>query len=399
MFVYKFNLITVRVVCSAMLFLILSPLALSQQQVTVPAGLRLVVAPTATLRTGDIKTGDRFTVTLVTDLVFNGELAAHRGDTVSGTVVRANKARRVAGKAQLELQLDSIHTEGNSVLFKSVVWGVEGERSNELKKTAGKVAIGKAVGGASMAKRMLATSSAIAILTPGKQIEVAEGMLMEFYLAEPRTMPLLANVSYSVKDTALSLFQDIVNKKLTLQVEYGWTREVTIAKDGKVKSNNRVLVRHDSLGNQTEELIGVQKKGKRGIRGRIQKKISKKMAELVAGIQKLLNAYSLAVPKMSKKFFARAVTSHASGDMTGTIQFEDIDVVSTNDWATIWFDSSTMSPRKLLFKTFMGEKAVQGEVTYVTIDDSFFEIGKADVRIPGEGLAITITNNDFHKIR
>jgi len=399
MFMYSFTSITIRVAFTALAFLILSPLALSQQQVTVPAGSRLVVAPTTTLRTGDIKSGDRFAAILVTDLVFSGKLVARRGDKVTGTVVRANKARRVAGKAELELQLDSIHTGGQSVLFKSAVWGVEGEKSKELKKIVGKAAIGKVIGGAEQAKRMAATSSAIAILTPGKQIEVAEGTFMEFYLAEPSTMSLLANVSYSVKDTALSLFQDIVNKKLKLQVEYGWTREITIAKDGKVKSNNRALVRYDNLGNQTEEPIGEQKKGKRGVRGRIQKKMAKKMGELVVGIQKLLGAYSLAVPKMSKKFFALAVTSHASGDMTGTIQFEDIDVVSPNDWATIWFDSSTMSPQKLLFKTFMGEKAVQGEVTYVTIDDSFFEIGRADVRIPSEGLAVTISNNDFHKVR
>ena len=84
--------------------------------------------------------------------------------------------------------------------------------------------------------------------------------------------------------------------------------------------------------------------------------------------------------------------------MTGTIQFESIDVLGPNDWAAIWFDSSTMSPRKLLFKTFMGGKAVQGEVDYVTLDDDFFEIGYAEVRIPSEGLAIKITNENIQKI-
>jgi len=324
---------------------------------------------------------------------------ANRGDTLTGTVIAANKARRVAGKAQLELQLVSIRTGGRSAHFRSVVWGVEGERDKELKKTVSKAAVGKVIGGADLAKRKLATGAAVAVLTPGEQIEVAEGMLMEFYLAEPTTMPLFAIVGYPDKDTALNTFRHIVAKKMKLQIEYGWTREITIAKDGEVKSNNRMLVRHDSLGNQTEELIGVQKKGKRGLRGRIEKKKKKKMGELVAGIQKLLNAYSLAAPELSQKFFSLAVASHASGNMTGTIQFVDIDVIGLNDWVAIWFDSSTMSPRKLLFKTFMGENAVQGEVTYVARDDSFFEIGTADVRIPGEGLSVTITNEDFHTIR
>jgi hypothetical protein len=83
--------------------------------------------------------------------------------------------------------------------------------------------------------------------------------------------------------------------------------------------------------------------------------------------------------------------------MAGTIQFEDIDVIGPNDWAAVWFDSSTISPRKLLFKTFMGEKAVQGEVAYLAIDDNSFQIGEANVRIPGEGLTVTITNDDFYK--
>jgi hypothetical protein len=357
----------------------------------------LVVEPTSTLRTGDTESGDRFAAVLVTDLVFDGKLVAIRGDTVTGTVVAAKKARRVAGKAELELQLNSIHTGGHSIPFTSVVWGVEGEKSKELKKMVGKVALGKVIGGAEMAKRMVATSSAIAVLTPGEQIEVTKGSLMEFYLAEPTTMPLLAMVSYSDKDTALNVFQHVMNKNLKLQVEYGWTREVTVAKDGDVKLNNRLLVRYDSLGNQTEEPIGEQDEGGRGVRGRIKKKKLGKMEELVAGIHKLLAAYSLAVPELSQKFFAEAVASHASGDMAGTIQFEDIDVISPNDWVAVWFDSSTMSPRKLLFKTFMEEKAVQGEVAYLAIDDNSFQIGEANVRIPGEGLEVTIANDDFYK--
>lgn len=397
MFVYADISVAVRVILSVLFLLTLAPLALSQQQVTVPAGSRLVVEPTSTLRTGDTESGNRFAAVLVTDLVFDGKLAAIRGDTVTGTVVAAKKARRVAGKSELELQLDSIHTRGHSIPFRSVVWGVEGEKSKELKKMVGKAAIGKVIGGAAMAKRMVATSSAIAVLTPGEQIEVTKGSLMEFYLAEPTTMPLLAKVSYSDKDTALNVFQHVMNQNLKLQVEYGWTREVTVAKDGDVKSNNRMLVEYDSLGNQTEEPIGEQDEGGRGVRGRIKKKKLKKMEELVAGLHKLLAAYSLAAPELSQKFFAQAVASHAYGDMAGTIQFEGIDVIDLNDWAAIWFDSSTIIPRKLLFKTFMDEKALQGEVTYVAIDDSSFQIGEADVRIPGEGLVVTITNGEFHK--
>ena len=396
MLVYTFMLVAVRVAFCALFVLSLAPLAHSQQRVTAPAGSRVVVATTTTLRTGDIKSGDRFAAVLVTDLVFNGKLAAIRGDTVTGIVVKANKAKRVAGKAQLELQLARIHTAGHSEPFTSVVWGVEGERSKDLQKMVGKAALGKVIGGKKMARRMVATSSAIAVLTPGKQIQVPEGMLMEFYLAEATTLPLLAHVGYFDRDTAINVFQHIVSKKLKLQVEYGWTREVTVTKDGKVKSNNLVLVRHDSFGNQTEERVGVQVKGGQGF---IKKKIQNKIGELVAGTQKLLAAYSLAVPELSRKFFAMAGASHAAGVMTGTIQFESIDVLGPNDWAAIWFDSSTMIPRKLLFKTFMGGKAVQGEVDYVTLDDDFFEIGDAEVRIPSEGLAITITNENIQKVR
>ncbi len=397
MFVYTVTSVAVRVALFALAFLTLAPPALSQQQVTAPAGSRLVVAPTSTLRTGDIKSGNRFAAVLVTDLVFNGSLTAKRGDTATGIVVKAKKARRVAGKAELELQLDSIHTEGSSVPIKSVVWGVEGEKSKELKKMVAKAAIGKVVGGAAMAKRMVATGSAIAVLTPGDQIEVAEGLLMEFYLAEPATMPILANVGYSDKNTALSVFQNATNKNLKLQGEYGWTREVTVSKGGDVKSNNLLLIRHDDLGNQTEEPIGEQDEGGRGIRGKLKEKKLKKMDELVAGIQKLLTAYSLPNPELSQKFFERAVASHASDDMAGTIQFEDIDVIGLNDWVTIWFDNSTMSPRRLLFKTFMEEKALQGEVTYVAADDGFMQIRGANVRIPGEDIEVTISNYDFQK--
>jgi hypothetical protein len=397
MFVYSDISVAVRVMFTVLLLLILAPLALSQEQVTAPAGSRLVVAPTSTLRTGDTESSDQFSALLVTDLAVDGKLAAMRGDMVTGTVVSAKKARRVAGKAELELRLDSIHTGGRSFPFMSIVWGVEGEKSKELRKMAAKAALGKVIGGAAMAKRMVATSSALAVITPGEQIEVTEGSLMEFYLAEPITLPLMANVGYTDKDTALSVFQRVMNENLKLQMEYGWTREVTVAKDGDVKSNDRARVRYDSLGDLMEEPIGEQDEGGRGVRGRMKKKKLKKMDELVAGIHKLLAAYSLAAPELSQKFFTGAVASHASGDLAGMIQFESVDVISLNDWTAVWFDASTMSPRKLLFKTFMEEKVVQGQVTYLAIDGNTFQIGEANVRIPGDGLAVTITNADFYK--
>ena len=389
--------VTARVAFSVLAISMLASAVMSQEQITVPAGTRLVVAPTATLRTGDIDSGDPFTVVLVTDLVAGGMLAAHRGDTVTGTVVTAKKAKRVAGKAELELQLQTIHAGGHPVSCSSVVWGVEGEKSRELRKMAAKAALGGVVGGAAMAKRMVATSSALAVITPGKQIEVANGAFMEFYLAGPASMPVLAHVDYSDKDTAFDLFRGVMNDNLKRRTQYGWTREITVAKDGDVKLNKRMLVRFDTLGNQTEEPIGDQDEGGRGVRGRLKKKKLKKMNELLAGIQKLLAAYSLADPELSRKFFDGAAASHAAGAMTGMIQFVNIDVIGPNDWAAIWFDNETMRPRKLLFRTIMEEKVLQGEVDYAEYGDGMIQIGQANVRIPGDGLAVTIANDDYHK--
>ena len=163
------------------------PPVATREAVTVPAGTRLMVRTGAPLVTGKTKSGDRFQVALEGDLIVNGQVVAARGTTVYGRVVEAKAARRVAGRAKLVLELTDLSMDGRLIPLVSNRLELEGDRSGTLKKTAGGAAIGGLVEGNDGLITGGAVGAGVSLLTPGKQIQIPAGTLIEFRTQQPLT--------------------------------------------------------------------------------------------------------------------------------------------------------------------------------------------------------------------
>ncbi len=153
--------------------------------VTVNAGTRLMIRLTESLDTGKNKAGDRFTSALEADLVSGGVIVAARGAAVYGRVAECKKAKRLAGKAKLTLELTDImiNNQMRPILTQRV--GYEGDRQGTLKKVGAGAAVGGIADGSDGARTGAAVGAAAALLTKGKQIQFASGTLIEFRLAQP----------------------------------------------------------------------------------------------------------------------------------------------------------------------------------------------------------------------
>lgn len=375
-----------------------STILAAQEKITLPAGTRLVVMPNSTLNSGKNKTGDRISVALAADLSVNGAVVARRGDKIFGKVIEAKKAGRVVRKPSLEIELTDIVANGQMVAIKTHPFGIEGEGSGEVKKIARRATIGGLIGGADIARRMVKTGTAIAVITPGKQIQIHQGALMEFYLAEAATLPALSAAVTLDRVRAANMYLQGKGANLKATTQYQWISELVIRKDGEVKSSQRLLVQFDASGKPVMQPIGAEpQKKKRGLRGRVQKRIKKKMEELGDAIRELLKPYALTNPETVRAFFQRAAVCAASGELQGTVQLADIAVINPNDWVALWLDEKTYQPRKLLVKTFLGEDAIQVEVDYEALNDGLLYAARTEIFLPGKELTGTLMNSDYQK--
>jgi hypothetical protein len=89
--------------------------------------------------------GDTFTANLDHPLVVDGFVIADRGSRVTGKILKADKAGRVKGLAELSLALTEIHTtDGQTIAVQTSPWDKEGP--NAKKRDTAEVAGGAALG-------------------------------------------------------------------------------------------------------------------------------------------------------------------------------------------------------------------------------------------------------------
>ena len=366
-----------------------------QEMVTVPAGTRLVVFPTSTLNSGKNKSGDRFSVILAADLAADGVLVARRGDKIFGTIVESKKAGRVVRKAGMILELNDIVINDQMHPIVCHPLDLTGEKTGELKKVAVKGAIGNVIGGAAQAKRMAGMGMAVAIITPGKQIEILEQALIEFYLSAPVTLPALDEPFVVDAAQVAADYLRSVGQNMKALSSYSWTSQLDIKKDGELKSSKRMLVHFDDKGKPDREPIGVQqeKKKKRGIRGAIQKKKKGEIQKLAEQIGNAIQSYAFMKQDMTQFLFQRGELCYSDKQ---TIQVQGIDILQPGDWIAIWLDIATQHPVRLTFKTILEDgEGLQAEIEYGKMQDGPFYPASAELFLPGKKITASLVNSGF----
>jgi len=155
--------------------------------VSVPAGTTLVVRMVDGASSNDSK-GKRFTTTLESDLIIDGQMVAKAGTKIYGRVENATKAGRYVGKSSLDLRLTEVTIAGSLLPI------VTGPYSQTGAGSLGKVARGAAAGAAigaiadDDAGKGAAIGAVASGVKKGQPVVVSPGTLLEFNLQQPVTV-------------------------------------------------------------------------------------------------------------------------------------------------------------------------------------------------------------------
>jgi hypothetical protein len=177
-----------------------TPTAKATGSVTVPAGTKLLIRMIDGVDSDTNKVGDSFRASLEEDLVVDEILVAAKGSDVTGRLVQAKEAGRLAGRSELKLELTELYVQGQPLLINTGEYAVAGEgRGGD---TAKKVGIGAAVGavvgaiagggkGAAIGAGVGAgAGTAVQVFTKGEQVKVPSETMLEFELQQPLTVRL-----------------------------------------------------------------------------------------------------------------------------------------------------------------------------------------------------------------
>jgi len=173
-----------------------------------PKAVTLTVQPSTPLtarvatevNSGTAQAGQRFQGNLDTDLVAaDGRVVATRGTRVYGRVVAAKAGTGTGGAPQLTLELTDVEVGGRVVALATEPVSMTGEAKKAGKKVLGAAALGAGIGGmidggegaAWGAGAGAVVGIAAAKSSPGNQVAVAAGTVLEFRLARSLSVDIV----------------------------------------------------------------------------------------------------------------------------------------------------------------------------------------------------------------
>jgi len=175
------------------------PAAQDARNITVPAGSRILVRTTDAIDSTTQRPGQRFTGTLETNLQVEDTVVAPRGTQVHGRLTDVRSAGRMAGGAELTLELTDIVINGNAIpiMTSSYELRSKGQGEQTATRVAGGAGLGALVGGIAGGGRGMGigmaagagAGTAASAATGGQQVSVPSESLLEFRLQQPVSLP------------------------------------------------------------------------------------------------------------------------------------------------------------------------------------------------------------------
>ncbi len=169
-------------------------------EVTVPAGTRILVRMIDSVDSDKNKVGDRFRASLEEDLIVADTVVAPKGTDVYGRLAEAKEAGKLSGRSQLKLELTDILINQQLQPIMSGDYEVSGKSrgGDTAKKVGGGAVIGAVIGaiagggkGAAIGAGVGAgAGTAIQVLTKGEQVRVPSETMLEFRIEQPFTVKL-----------------------------------------------------------------------------------------------------------------------------------------------------------------------------------------------------------------
>lgn len=163
-------------------------------EVTIPAGQVLLVRMIDGVDSSRNNVGDVFHASLETDLYVNNTLLARKGTDVYGRLAKVEEAGKLAGSAELELELMRIVIDGRDYPLVSSDYSLKGQGrgADTAKKVTGGAIVGAIIGaiagggkGAAIgAGAGSAAGAGVQIFTKGEKVKVPSETLLEFRLQQ-----------------------------------------------------------------------------------------------------------------------------------------------------------------------------------------------------------------------
>ena len=166
--------------------------------VTIPASTAITVRLLDAISSERNRAGDTFQATLEQPLVADGIVVADRGASVFGRVVQAQQSGRVAGVAEMALELDRLQTVGGEVQLASdtMMKKAETTHGKDAMTAGGLAGLGAAIGAIAGGRRGAgigaaaggATGAGTVIATKGKPVKFDPETQLTFRLRAPITV-------------------------------------------------------------------------------------------------------------------------------------------------------------------------------------------------------------------
>jgi hypothetical protein len=162
---------------------------------TIPTGSKISIRMVDAINSETNKLGDTFVAVLDETLYQGGVEVIPRGSDVRGRIANINEAGRVAGKAELGLELTQVIVNGipYSITTSEYQEAAESRGGQTAKRAAGGAAIGAIIGaiagggkGAAVGAGVGAGgATAVQVLTKGEKLNIPSETKLEFTLRSP----------------------------------------------------------------------------------------------------------------------------------------------------------------------------------------------------------------------
>lgn len=167
---------------------------------TAQPGTPLTVRVGSEINSGTAKAGQRFQGNLDNDLLTGGRVLAPRGSRVYGRVVAAASGSGMGATPSLAIELTDVEVGGRVVPLTTEPTKFSGEAKKAGRKIVGGAALGAGIGGIIDGGEGAGKGAAIgavagvaaAAKAPGNQVAVAAGTAVEFRLAKPLSVDIVA---------------------------------------------------------------------------------------------------------------------------------------------------------------------------------------------------------------
>lgn len=187
-------------------------------------------------------------------------------------------------------------------------------------------------------------------------------------------------------------------KNNSMMVQYTWTAQTQISKDGNVKDTRIQQVSYGPNGAPQYVLLNdIGAEMPRGFfRRAIAENEKEELEKYLKGLEKLIGQYTLPSPGALVNFLSGASIVNATS-VTGQpiLQTTGSSVITPGDTMTITFDSATFNTRSMEMSTTFDNQPVTMSATFRTLPSGLNHMQYATVEVPGKSLVVQVHNYDY----